>query len=370
MPLTLRSILCAIAALAAPAAADGRDLVVGQVVDYAGKHAEESRDYVAGARTYFDWINQKGGVNGMRIRHQVVDGGSGAVEVRARTRQLLDEQRADVLFGYVGDEAVEALAGGTAAGVALVGPLAGREAPPQAAARIFFTRPSYDTEVRQVIAHFKALQVTRFAMVKSAGEQGRIVGELAERALSAQRLRSAGSHVLSGQSAVEADAQAVLQLHAQAVIVIADTVQAAEFIKRYRPLDPGAMLVALSTVNHRTLFELLGPSVAHGVMITQVVPNPMLADSPLLKEHLDAMRTFRDEPPSHLTLEGFIAAKALVEGVRRAGAAPTREKILAAFQRAGPVDLNGVVVDFDPRSRSSARGVELAMIRRNGGLLQ
>ena len=37
------------------------------------------------------------------------------------------------------------------------------------------------------------------------------------------------------------------------------------------------------------LFELLGPKLAHGVMITQVVPNPGIAESPLLKEHLDAI---------------------------------------------------------------------------------
>ena len=369
MPSALRTLFC-VAALAAHAPSHSRDLVVGQVVDYAGKHGEASRDYVAGARTYFDWINQKGGVNGMKVRHQVLDGGANASDVRARTRQLLDEQRADVLFGYVGDEAVAAMGDATTAGVALVGPLAGREAASQAGAQIFFTRPSYDAEVRHVIAHFQALQIARFAIVKSPGEQGRLVGEMVERALARQQLQSAGSHALAGDSAVEADAQAVSRLRAQALIVIADTVQAAEFIKRYRPRDPGAMLVTLSTVNHRTLFELLGPSIAHGVMITQVVPNPLLAESPLLKEHLDAMRTFRDEPPSHLTLEGFIAAKALIEGVRRAGASPTRERILAAFQRAGRLDLNGVVVDFDPRSRSSAASVDLAMIRRNGGLLQ
>lgn len=65
--------------------------------------------------------------------------------------------------------------------------------------------------------------------------------------------------------------------------------------------------------------ELLGPKLAHGVMVTQVVPNPGLPGSTLQKEHLDAIRKFRDEPPSHLTVEGFMAAKVLVEAVRRDG---------------------------------------------------
>jgi ABC-type branched-subunit amino acid transport system substrate-binding protein len=129
-------------------------------------------------------------------------------------------------------------------------------------------------------------------------------------------------------------------------------------------------IVALSTANPRTMFELLGPTLAHGVMITQVVPNPLLAESPLLKEHLDAIRTFRDEPPSHLTLEGFIAAKALVEGIRRAGPNPGREAILASFQRMGRLDLRGMVLDFSPGGRTHAAFVDLTMIRRNGALLQ
>jgi ABC-type branched-subunit amino acid transport system substrate-binding protein len=165
------------------------------------------------------------------------------------------------------------------------------------------------------------------------------------------------------------DIEAVLRMKAQALIVVADTVPLGEFIKRFRPRDPGAMIVALSTVNHRAMFELLGPKLAYGVMVTQVVPNPNIAGSAILKEHLDAIRTFRDEPPSHLTLEGFIAAKVLVEAVRRAGAGPTRETILAALQRMGRLDLKGFVVDFSRAGRAESF-VDISMIRRNGGLLQ
>jgi ABC-type branched-subunit amino acid transport system substrate-binding protein len=105
-------------------------------------------------------------------------------------------------------------------------------------------------------------------------------------------------------------------------------------------------------------------------MVTQVVPNPALPDSSIQKEHLDAIRKFRDEPPSHLTLEGFMAAKVLVEGLRRAGASPTRESILAAMQHMGRYDLGGFTVDVSPNGRDHGAFVDLAMIRRNGGLLQ
>jgi branched-chain amino acid transport system substrate-binding protein len=120
-------------------------------------------------------------------------------------------------------------------------------------------------------------------------------------------------------------------------------------------------------VQHRRIeTEIRGRAFACG---PAAAPNPMMPDSAVLKEHLDAIRTFRDEPPSHLTLEGFIAAKALIEGVRRAGTAPRRESILAALRRMDRVDLDGFVVDFKRPAREDAY-VDIAMIRRNGGLLR
>jgi branched-chain amino acid transport system substrate-binding protein len=366
--LAFAAILLSSLASAAPA----RELVVGEVVDYSGKFGEATRDYVAGAKVYFDLVNTRGGVNGMRIRHVVLDGGSTAPAVRKLTRTLLDENHADVLFGYVGDEAVTAAAAErelAGAGVALVGPLAGRPAPAFASPSIFFTRPGYEAEARQIVGHFHALQVTRFTIVTTRSEADLAVAEEVKRELVRQGLVATGSHTLA--DAIDSpDVEAVIQLHPQAVIVVADTVPAAEFVKRYRPRDTGALIVALSTVNHRAMFEILGPKLAHGLMITQVVPNPTLAESALQKEHLDAIHKFRDEPPSHLTLEGFIAAKVLVEAMLRAGAAPTRESILASMQRMGRLDLKGMVVDLTPAGRLASSRVELTMVRRNGELLQ
>jgi branched-chain amino acid transport system substrate-binding protein len=314
-----------------------RDIVVGQVVEYGGELGEAARDYVAGAKIYFDSINSRGGLNGMRIRHEVLD--AKANDVRERTHELLDDRKVDAIFGYLGDPAVAAAAQEPVlqGRIAIVAPLAGGAPPASIAGNVFYVRPTYQAEMRQIEDYFRALQLTRFAVLRD--------DELA-------------------------DLNAISKRNAQALIVLASTVRTAEFVKRYRPRDPGAMIVALSTVNSRTMFELLGPKLAHGVMVTQVVPNPGLADSALQKEHLDAIRKFRDEPPSHLTLEGFMAAKVLVEGIKRAGVSPTRESILASMQRMGRVDLGGFSVDLSRNGRDHGAFVDIAMIRRDGGLLQ
>src|SRR5262245_20563307 len=110
--------------------AAARDIVVVQVVSYQGKYAEASRDLVGGAKTSFDLVNAQGGVNGHRIRHKAVDGGATAESQRAKLREVLKED-ADVLFGFVGDDAVEVAAEEPElkrGQIALVGPLAGRPA--------------------------------------------------------------------------------------------------------------------------------------------------------------------------------------------------------------------------------------------------
>lgn len=374
MNLAARTAAILAAAFLLPGMAIARDIVVGQVVDYSGKYGEASRDYVAGARVYFDSVNAAGGMNGHRIVHVVLDGGTDAPSVRARTIELLAEKKADVLFGYVGEDAVSAAVAEPlvrSSRVALVAPLAGRETADVRGHDVFYARPGYEAEVRQVIEHFQALQITRFVVVRSRAPSDAWVAEVVAGLLAAHKLPAAGVHTLSTDSGGDdRDVDAVRALHGQAVIIAADTVQAAQFIKRFRPREPGAMVVGLSLTNHRVMFETLGPALAHGVMITQVVPNPSLAETAVAKEHLVALRTFRDEPPSHLTLEGFLAAKSLVEGIRRAGSSPSRETIAAAFTKLGRVDVGGLVVDFTPAGRLRSPYIDIAMIRRDGSLLR
>ena len=361
-------ILLFLSALFLSAAAAARDIVVVQVVAYSGPYAETSRDLVGGAKTCFDLVNSQGGVNGNRIRHKAVDGGATADSQRAKLREMLQEE-ADVLFGFVGDEAVAVAAaepqlkGGQ---IALVGPVAGRLA---AFPGVFYVRPSYQAEIRQIVSYFRSFQFTRFAIVKEPAAYDRGIGEAVEQELAAQKLRPAVSLTLSSADRIaDADINAVLKASPQALILLTDSIGTAEFIKRYKPRAPGVMAVGLSTLNPQVIFELLGPQLASGTMITQVVPNPGQGSSPLTREYIAALRKFRDEPPSNVSFEGFIAAKALVAALKSSGRAPDRASILATLRKLPPVNLDGVVVDFAQDGRDRA-AVEMSMIRKSGALL-
>src|ERR1700688_1039016 len=81
---------------APPAQAAGGDIVIGQVVDQSGLNLEASRDYVAGAKTYFDFVNSQGGVNGHHLTLIVKDDGGDAERTLQRTRELIDNDRVQV----------------------------------------------------------------------------------------------------------------------------------------------------------------------------------------------------------------------------------------------------------------------------------
>ena len=69
---------------------------------------------------------------------------------------------------------------------------------------------------------------------------------------------------------------------------------------------------------------------------------------------------------SFTSLEAYIGAKVLVEGIRRAGANPTRESVLKSLNNIQNLDIGGFVVDFSPTNHNGSKFVELTAISRAG----
>ncbi len=353
--------------------AHGEDIRVGNIADQAGINADIARDYLAGARTYFDFINAAGGINGRRIAMIEKDDGGKPAETLRLTRELIDKDRIDVLFGNVGDEGLRALAGDAnfkASGITLYAPLSGAEIG-NAAGHIYFVRPTYREEARHIVQHFSLLGSRNFATVATADRIGEtLAGELSAE-LKARGLAVDTRLTLSADlKNIDTIVRELAELKPQVVVLAADTIAMAEFLKRFRQRDKGTNVVGFSTVNHRTLLEIAQPDFAVSTLITQVVPHPAASNTRLQVEHRALMAKFRDEPPSHLTLEGFLAAKGLVRALERAGRDLSRSNIAKALSGDKRFDLDGMTLVF---SRSNDRGshfVDLAYLRRDGKLVQ
>jgi ABC-type branched-subunit amino acid transport system substrate-binding protein len=73
---------------------------------------------------------------------------------------------------------------------------------------------------------------------------------------------------------------------------------------------------------------------------------------------------------SFTSLEGFIAAKVLVEGLRRSGTDLTREKFINAMETIRDFDLGGYWVTFTPASHNGSKFVELTVIGKDERFLR
>lgn len=351
-------------ARSAPAAGT---ILVAQAADLSGPNADFGRDHMLGAKVYFDYINANGGIDGNRIAYRIQDSGGVATRSVAAAQSFIKEG-ASVLFGFTGDDSVAAVAGDKTvrnARVPLFAPVAGNTSM-GASDGVFYLRASIAREIQTAVAHLASMGIRTFA-IASATEHG----QADIRALDEEAARQGASVLTRSRLDTSGDgpadsAQAIARLRPQAVIVVADTLAVAQFFQRYRQLDPGAFLCAPSLVNVRTLTTAMGPKAARGIIVSQVVPDPGAA-AEVSREHKKLMERYADEPASQATLEGFIAAKALVRTLRRnrSGASGLAQ----ALRNEGRVDLGGFTVNYGGSDRASDF-VELTVVSQDGRLLR
>lgn len=362
-------------ALAQPAAA--ADLVVGQVAPLSGVLASTGKDLVLGSKIYFDHVNAQGGIHGRKIRHVVRDDGYKTEETVRLTREVLDKDGAVALIGFAGTGNVGELLKQKVladAGVALVAPFSGgmplRE---PFNANVFHIRAGYAEEVEAMVKHFAGLGLNRFAVLYQDdpfGQSGLAAAEKAAKA-HAVSIVARGSYEKNTDK-VEAAVKTIAKADPQVVIMVSVTRSTAAFVKQYRATGLFAMLVNLSVADGPEMARLVGAPVVSGTAIMQIVPSPHFDSLPVVREYKSLLKKYGPAGAEldYTTLEQFIGAKVLVEGLRRAGPNPSREKVLHALEALNSHDVGGFTVTFSGNNRIGSRFVEMTSLNGEGKLVR
>ncbi|NOT16836.1 MAG: ABC transporter substrate-binding protein [Sulfuriferula sp.] len=343
------------------------EIRVGQSIDMSGVNGDLGKDFLAGARVYIDSINSAGGVHGKKIMLDVRDNQGSVEKSNQITHDFLTKDKVDVLFGYYGDNVVEAtlaLPEFVQSGTVLVAPFSGVNL--GKAEHVYFMRPSYTQEIKAALDYVKTLGLTKVAVVYADNAYGKNGFAAAKSVLQSGGVQLVAEQLLRENN--DADTQAAIRKiktsRAQATLMILETLPAADFVKTYHPLSPGALLLGLSQINHQTLVEIAGKSAA-GVVITQVVPHPASFTLSVVRELDKAMKKYRDEAPSHLTMEGYLAAKWLVKTLMQADAP---KQLNQALMQTRNLDLGGYYLTVNGTHRASEY-VDITAISTRGGLL-
>ena len=95
-----------------------------------------------------------------------------------------------------------------------------------------------------------------------------------------------------------------------------------------------------------------------------------MALAPVAREFQTLMAKYQpDKVVSYASMESFIAAKILVEAIRRSGADPTRAKVISQLQKMSSYEVGGFKVSFSPENRVGSKFVKVTVIDRDGKLL-
>jgi ABC-type branched-subunit amino acid transport system substrate-binding protein len=365
----LRALITLLACLAGGALAQGvtdSQVVLGQSAAFSGPSAQLGKDMREGAMLYFDYVNAHGGVHGRRIELKSLDDGYEPNRAVANTRKLVDEEKVFALFGYVGTPtSMAAMPVFTQAKVPFVGAFTGAEALRHPVnPYIFNVRASYFDETEAIVRHLTAMSIDNIAIFYQNDAYGQAGLAGVERALKKRNMSlSARGTVERNTVAVAKAVDAIKKANPQSVIMIGSYKACAEFIREMKKQGQNPTFWNVSFVGSKALADELGPE-GRGVEISQVVPFPWDISVPVVREYRKLVDARKLEP-GFGTLEGFIAAKVMVEGLKRAGRKLDREDFVKAMESLNDYDTGGFRVSYGPHNHAGSDFVDLTIISRN-----
>lgn len=370
---TMRRIAGWMLALVWPLAAAAQDgitptsVLIGQSAAFSGPAAQLGVHMRDGAKLWLDHVNAQGGIHGRTIQLRTRDDKYEANLAAENTRRFVNDDRVFALFAYVGTPTSQAsLPIFTEARVPFVAPFTGAELLRQPFNRyVFNVRASYYDETEAIVDHLYRIGARRIAVFHQADSYGQAGLDGTTRALVKRNLKVHAAGTVQRNSTEVTEAVKTLNAsQPDAVVMISAYASTAEFVRQMKKAGSVASFYTVSFVGSKALADALGDD-GHGVTISQVVPFPWSPLTPVVREYLEFARRAQVEV-NFSTLEGFIAAKVLTEGLRRAGRDLTRDRFIAALESIGNHDFGGFGVSFSPSSHSGSRFVDLAMIGRGG----
>ncbi len=365
----IRALLAAAALAATSALAQGvtdSQIVLGQSVALTGPAQELGKDMQLGASLVFNAVNARGGVNGRKIVLKTLDDGYESTRAAENTKKLINEEKVFALFGYVGTPTSQAsLPIFTEAKVPFVGPFTGAELlRTPVNPYIFNVRASYYDETEAIVQHLTAMSIDRIAVFYQNDAYGQAGLAGVERALKKRNLQVVAKGTVERNTVeVKKAIDEIKKANPQAIVMISAYKSCAAFIRDMKKAGSNPTFWNVSFVGSKALAKELDKE-GRGVQISQVVPFPWDQSVPVVKEYRRALEEAKGEP-GFGTLEGYIAAKVMVEGLRRAGKNLTRDSFIRAMETIQDYDVGGFKVNYGPGTRYGSKFVDLTIISKD-----
>ena len=373
----LPAVALALAALAAPAAAQVRGVTDGEVTfgmcaPFSGAARELGRGMRTGFELAFAAANEAGGVHGRKLKLEALDDGYEPDRAKGCMKELVENRKVFAIAGNVGTPTAavampyavdhKVLFYGAFTGAALL-----REDPP--ARYVFNYRCSYAEETAAVVRYLvevrrlKPSQIAVFAQDDAYGDAGYagVAHQVRRYGFDSARLLRVGYKRNTADVGEAAREILKNRARAQAIVMVPTYKAAAKFIESvvnggFKPIFTSVSFVGATALADE--LRALGGKYAEGVIVTQTVPLPSSQATAIIRYRELLKRFSPADEPDFVSLEGYIAGTVLVEALRRTGRALDTERLVDTLETIRGLDLGiGTPINFGPSEHQGSHKV-------------
>jgi len=335
--------LCTCLSTPAQAAEPGvtdKEIKVGGVVDLSGPIAFMGKAVARGAGTYFKHINDQGGVQGRKINYLVEDDGYSPPKAVAAAKKLIDRDQVFCMFMVLGSaQSLAMYPLLEKAGVPLVQPATQNSHiadPPKK--YLFLADPNYVTQAKLAVEYALddlKIKEPKVGMIYQDDEPGHDYRDGVKLTCKHYKLNLVAD-VSYKRGTVDFSSHVAKLKDAGADVVLMWTLvrEPAGILKEAAKVEYKPVWITAVPSTDNMVLELAGDAAFSSKGFYGTGPVYLLEpDYPPAAELLKIWPKYNgDSKPSFYDWYGWGSAKILVEGLKRAGANPTREGLIKALE--------------------------------------
>jgi branched-chain amino acid transport system substrate-binding protein len=363
--------------LLAPAAAwSQNEIVLGHAGGYNNpaikEIAVELRD---GGKVLIDAVNATGGVLGRKLRLEAIDDDFKPEET-AKAYQAM-RSRVSAWITHVGSANIAYLIKqgliDDGPPLPIVGTIPANEQFRTPLRRnLFHFRAGDQDQLAKIVEQLTTVGVNRIGIIARNNASGAEATTIMIEELNKRGLKSVVQVRYDVAKETDYDKPvALMREHNPAAIILHGTpVGTAEITRRLKKSGVTSLLYAVSYADYQQIGKLLGPEMARGFIISQVMPN-------LDNRTIPIVRAFREDfakysgsksEPTQFHLEGYMSGRLIVEAIKRSKD-PSAQGVIRGLESMKEFNLGGYTVDWSPTKHTGSSWVDLSIISARGKLL-
>jgi ABC-type branched-subunit amino acid transport system substrate-binding protein len=346
-----------------------KEILIGSCSALEGPSHFLGTETVNGAKAYLELINDEGGVDGRKLKLLSYDDSYDPAKTEACFNRLL-EQKVFALGFFVGTPtAVKYVPMAESNKIPLIGLFTGAQTLYVPLRHwVVNVRASYFDETReQIDGLWGTLGYKKIGVIYPEDAFGAAVLEGVKTALKAHGAEPIAAASYQRQTAQVGPAiDNVRAANPEAVVVVGPANTVAPILKLSHAKGWKPLFLTVSFVGTDDLIQETGAD-AEGTVITQVVPPYYLTDLKTVALYRRTMsKYFPTAQPNFVSLEGFVDAMVIVEGLKRAGKDLTREGFIRGIESIHDLDIGlgpQLKLDYSPKDHKGFDHVLPTVVR-------